>query len=319
MGKDNMNFSTISKLDDFFSKVDLYQDVAFEIYKKDNNGNYELDKNELQRFLKVANPNLESIDAYCIFCNKEYSFDTEIDCSSSRYFRNVGYYIKGISLGDNVFIDFSKNGNDNSLLPKTVGDTDLYDIYVSFINYTFSCNKNSKHIYKMFTVFYSEKGKICIRKIGQFPSKIDIWGFGFEKYKKQLNKFDSYSDFRKAELCMSDGFFAGAYTYLRRVFEKMLDYYCKEIELSNRKAETKIEACKDKFDNRIIPMLNNLYIILSKGIHSLDDEESEDYYIYLRSIIEMQLEHVKELSEKEEQTQRLKSSIDSIASKIKKD
>ena len=50
-----------------------------------------------------------------------------------------------------------------------------------------------------------------------------------------------------------------------------------------------------------------------------DDEESENYYIYLRSIIEMQLEHVKELSEKEEQTQRLKSSIDSIASKIKKD
>ena len=97
----------------------------------------------------------------------------------------------------------------------------------------------------------------------------------------------------------------------------MLVRYCKGISLKDDRVETKIEACIDKFDDRVKPLLKNLYTILSKGIHQLDDKESEEYYIYLRTIIEMQLQHVKEQNDRDEQTKKLKANIDKIVSSIK--
>lgn len=97
----------------------------------------------------------------------------------------------------------------------------------------------------------------------------------------------------------------------------MLKEYCKQMTLKDNHVETKIEACMDRFDERVKPLLKSLYSILSVSIHELDDEQSEQYYVYLRTVIEMQLEFVKEKNDRDNQTKQLKEKIDSIINDLK--
>ena len=80
--------------------------------------------------------------------------------------------------------------------------------------------------------------------------------------------------------------------------------------------DTKIEAVKDKFDPRVRNLLKNLYGILSKGIHELDEEECKEYYQYLKTIIDMQLEYMNTEREKEKQTKELEGIINKITNLI---
>lgn len=312
---EKLNYKTIDDLDSFFSKVDLYTDIVFSVYKTADGESLVLDEKELKRLYGVLDINKTSIDSYCVFCEKEYPFDVSFWSSESRYIRSFDASHSVVSFGEEVFIDTSKFKGSN--LPGSVDNSQLYDFHIVYLTYELKCNKHNSHIYQMYIVLFITSGKVTIRKIGQFPSKIDIWGFDFEKYKSQLNKFDAYPDFKKAELCMSDKLFAGAFTYLRRVFEKMLNSYCDDSELLNKRTEEKIEACKGRFDPRVKSLLKNLYGILSAGIHQLSDEQSEEYYIDLRTVIELQLEYIKELNDREEQTKKLKDRIDKISNDIK--
>ena len=308
---------SINCLDDYFSKIDLYVDLEFKLYEKIDEESYSFNSDEFKRLCNILNIEKKSIDEFCVFCGKEYPFDVTIYCSESAYLKNLGGVRHEIlSLGENIYIDINKS--DYSELPVTVDAQELYKFKTAYIVYELNCKKHPNHVYRMYTVLFIFNGCVTLRKIGQFPSKIDIWGFDFDQYKNQLDKFNAYADFKKAELSMSDKLFAGAYTYLRRVFEKMLNNYCSGIDLPDRRIETRIESCKEKFDERVRPLLKNLYGILSVGIHELDDEQSERYYVHLRTVIELQLEYTKEINDKEEQTKRLKGNIDSIANEVKR-
>ena len=76
-----------------------------------------------------------------------------------------------------------------------------------------------------------------------------------------------------------------------------------DIKLKDDHMDTKIDAVKDKFDPRIKGLLKNLYGILSKSIHELDEDQSKEYYIYLKTVIDMQLEYMNSEEEKEKQSE----------------
>lgn len=313
MKNNTPNGAAITTLDDLFSKVDLYVDYSFKVYQENNDGKMHINKNELERMEIVLGMFQSSIDAFCIFCNKTYPFTIKQNSSSKRYSEFSS--INAINIGEDIFINMDNPKYDN--LPPVVDKDNLHEFLIDYVTFDFACKKSEKHIYRMYTILLIRYGEITIRKIGQYPSKIDIWGFDFDQYRNQLNKINAYSDFKKAELCMSDGLYAGAYAYLRRVFEKMLKEYCKGLTLENNRVETKIEACIDKFDERVRPLLKNLYSILSIGIHELDDKQSERFYVYLRTVLEMQLEYVKENNDRDNQTKELKDKIDSIVNDLK--
>ena len=119
---------------------------------------------------------------------------------------------------------------------------------------------------------------------------------------------------------MANNFHAGAYTYLRRVYEKQLNYYVEKDKplLADNRTETKIKAVKNNFDPRVHEHLGNLYSILSVGIHELDEEESKDYYEYLKAMIDMQLQYEKSKDEEDKQTKSLNTRISNIVNKLKK-
>ena len=304
----------IKCLDDLFNKVELYNDLKFIIFQKKED-HYVLDDNVIRQVVNILGCRQKTITSLCKWCNKEYPFEIKghTDFLNGTTPMSLGKYV--VFFAPNLYV-----GLENGVLngKKSVFQKDdLYnDVDVSYYEYVFTCTKHDNHKYKMILLIRRELDTITITKIGQYPSMIDVWGFDFDKYKKQLEKNKAYDDFKKAELCYADGFVAGAYTYLRRVFEKMLDKYCEGVSLKDNHTETKIKACKDKFDERIHGMLNNLYKILSKGIHQLADEETRLYYQYLRAVIVMQLEHIKEQNDKEAQSQELSKVISDIASKL---
>ena len=63
--------------------------------------------------------------------------------------------------------------------------------------------------------------------------------------------------------------------------------------------------------------MKNLYEILSYSIHELDENESKDYYSYLKAIIDMQLEFEFTEEEKQEQSAELSSVISKIENELK--
>ena len=82
--------------------------------------------------------------------------------------------------------------------------------------------------------------------------------------------------------------------------------------------KTKIDSVKQYFDPRINKLLKNLYSILSVSIHELDEDESKDYYSYLKAIIDMQLEYEYTEEEKAKQSSQLSAVIGKIESSLKK-
>ena len=103
---------------------------------------------------------------------------------------------------------------------------------------------------------------------------------------------------------------------MRRIFEKLILFYLGEAKLDDNHMDTKINFVKDKFDPRIRGLLKNLYGILSKSIHELDEDESKEYYIYLKTVIDMQLEYMNTEEEKEKQSKRLGKILNEIAGLI---
>lgn len=67
-------------------------------------------------------------------------------------------------------------------------------------------------------------------------------------------------------LIKCEHFYVGAYAYLWRIFEKMLNNYIKEnnVTLKDDHVETKIKAVKDCFDSRIKDLLKNCIVYWAK-------------------------------------------------------
>ena len=99
----------------------------------------------------------------------------------------------------------------------------------------------------------------------------------------------------------------------------MLNKYIKDnnVTLEDEHVDTKIKSVKEYFDPRIKDLLKNLYSILSKSIHELDEEKSKNYYQYLKAVIDMQLEFEYTEDEKNNQSKQLNSILNKIVNEIK--
>ena len=299
-----------------FNEVSLYTKDIFDIFVlKDEK--YQLDKEVLNQFLCYIGCLQEKLITYCHKCKKEFPFSVEKEI----VFLNDGYlsrsdelqFTKSYQYGPGTLsID---NGNIFGAQPPYAKDM-LLNNKIWYIHYYFTCTNDISHNYNMMISVELKDGKLIIRKVGQNPSMLTVKGFDFDKYKKQLEEINAYDDYKKADLSNADHFYVGAYAYLRRIFEKMINNYLDGTELKDDHMDTKIDAVKNNFDPRVQKLLKSLYGILSISIHELDEEQSKEYYEYLKTIIDMQLEYIKTESDKDSQSKSLESIINKIKSGI---
>ena len=158
---------------------------------------------------------------------------------------------------------------------------------------------------------------LIIQKVGQYPSLADLQMFEVGKYRKILGK-DSYRDLTRAIGLRADGIGAGAFLYLRRILEHLVEE--KHHSLINSDGWDE-QAYKDaKFDDRIkilekfgviiFPddlkrVKSKIYGILSKGVHESSDDECNELFPYVEYSIEQILDEQIKQIEHDEKIKRL--------------
>lgn len=304
-------------LDYLFNNVPLYTKEKFEVFKL-NGDKYERDELEMFNFVKYIGLENDKMISYCHRCKKEFPFYIEKNCSklendfdfeySMVITEDTNHSPGRICISNGALIGRQPPYNKEMLLNNVIW----------YIEYYATCTNNDSHKYLMMVSIELKDGKFIVRKIGQNPSMLTIKGFDFDKYKKILIQLNAYDDYKKADLSNADHFFVGAYAYLRRIFEKMIKFYLGDKILKDDHMDTKIEEVKENFDPRVKRFLKNMYGILSMSIHELDEEQSKEYYEYLKAIIDMQLEYMNTEEEKENQLRELNVTINKIMNLTKK-
>lgn len=305
-----------------YNEVSLYAKETFDVFELRDN-KYEYNKDEFFRFLYYIGICQDKLITYCHKCKKEFPFNIEKELFEFDYEyekRERAIYMKITRNNSNPMATGRIQLTDGKIYggQPPYNKEELINDKIWYVEYFFNCTNNKSHKYMMMISIELKDGKFIVRKIGQNPSMLTVKGFDFDKYKNFLNKIDAYEDYKKADLCNADHFYVGAYAYLRRIFEKMIVFYLGDIELRDDHMDTKIDAVKDSFDPRVKKMLKNLYGILSISIHELDEEQSKEYYTYLKAVIDMQLEYIKSEDEKDKQSKDLEGILSKIANFVKK-
>jgi hypothetical protein len=142
----------------------------------------------------------------------------------------------------------------------------------------FQCSRNSHH--KLTFWIQVDDDERTIQKVGQFPSVADLNTHDVRKYRGVLDR-NTFVELTKAIGLAAHGVGIGSFTYLRRIFENL-------VEEAHQKAMVidgwdEIAYGKGRMDDKIKALSNYLpaflvenramYGILSKGIHELSEED----------------------------------------------
>lgn len=222
-----------------------------------------------------------NFDAYCIYCD-ENSIFTISDNNTSDYF------------------------------PSWFGGVDFIDI-------TIVCSRDTKHRYYIY--FLKLSGNL--QKIGQYPSIAEFQIPQAQKYRKILGE-NQYKELTRAIGLNANGVGIGAFVYLRRVFEKLIgeahekyketDTYNEE-EYKKLRMDEKINVLKDYLPVFLVKN-KAMYSILSKGIHSLGENECLQYFLPIKLGIELILDEKIIQLQREEKINQAETQLQEVIKKI---
>jgi len=164
-----------------------------------------------------------------------------------------------------------------------------------------------------------------ITKIGQYPSIADIVTIDIQKYRKVLGN-EQYSEFSRAIGLTAHGIGIGAFVYLRRIFENLIEESHQvqkdivgwdENAYQRSRMEEKIALLKDSLPEFLVEN-KSLYSILSKGIHELREIECLKAFPTTKLGIELILDEKLEKLTRDEKIKQASSDISALTQEIKK-
>lgn len=178
---------------------------------------------------------------------------------------------------------------------------------------TFICSRNKEHI-SMF-IFRAHNG--VLRKIGQHPSLAELVAPDLKKYRKILGK-ERFQEFNRAIGLATHGVGIGAFVYLRRIFESLIESahdiskadadWSEESYLRSR-MEEKIDLLKAHLPPFLVQN-RGLYGVLSVGVHTLSDSDCLSAFPAVRAAIEMILD---DAIEAQQRSIKAKEAAESLA------
>ena len=188
------------------------------------------------------------------------------------------------------------------------------------MTFHYSCTMNEAH--KLDYIVRTE-GNI-IQKIGQFPSVADLAFPELDEYHSVINKADR-GELRRAIGLYAQGIGVGAYVYLRRIFERIIDTAkvsaLDDGKLDEEKYKQSRIADRIKMLKDYLPTILNsnpiFYSIVSKGIHELSEEQCIEYFPVMKQCILMILKQWEEKRKQLEIEAKISKSLSKIASDLK--
>lgn len=267
-------------IDSLFLETPLYEKFPIDI----NNAEY------LYQILFYQS----KLDAYCPFCDRHSTFR-----GTQKYPMAPG------GVGTTKFADFGKWG------PNAYNGWTSHKIHqVNLV-----CTREESHLMQF--SFYLTNDSLM--KIGQFPSIADLSMPDLRKYREVLSK-EKYKELNRGVGLITHGVGIGAYVYLRRIFEDLIEEAHKKMTTSDgwdeglyqrSRMDEKIDLLKNELpiflaENR------KLYAILSKGIHELSENDCLEYFPTVKLGVELILDEKLEEKRRQDKIDLAKKSIGKI-------
>lgn len=230
-----------------------------------------------------------TIDCYCMECKKESVFNAKLEFDTPS-----------------LHTIFNKP-EINPQLKYANFNTEVA------INKTLTCTRNRAHQVHILIKILNKK----IIKVGQYPSYVDLSEQKIKQYRKIISQND-YSEFSRAIGLASHGVGIGAFVYLRRIFEKLVegahieakkDTDWNEEAYKRSRMDEKIDLLSKHLPATLVQQ-KSLYGILSSGIHGLSEVECLQAFPIVRLGIELILD---EKIRKLEESRKLIEASDSIS------
>lgn len=185
------------------------------------------------------------------------------------------------------------------------------------------CGRYEDEIEIMILLDTSDKS---IMKVGQYPTIADMHKVQIKQYKSVLTN-EEMKEFTRAIGLAASGVGIGSFVYLRRIFENQIAEAF-EMALKNEdvvkddfvraRMDEKIEKLKKYLPETLVEA-RSIYGILSKGIHSLTEEECLLSFDVLKQGIEMILDDKLEQKRKVEKRKQTMASISALKAKMGKE
>lgn len=284
-------------LKEIISETPLHEVFSIQLFK--TNGDFTEDgKNTLLELFHT-----KKVDLKCTFCEKEYAFDVSKNITKELFEAKI--YVARLYGYPNCSID------DQRLIVYGCEKYPNYDDGI--IEYTLKCTMKPEHYYKVYLHYCLTEGKLLICKIGQTPSISELKQSNLDDFRKILLKYDAVEDYAYFEKCSDSALLAGACTYLRRIFEKIVakkyENIPEEKKASIKNFKEKINSVSDQFDAEIRGILHDSYKLLCRGVHELSNQEIERFYELMAEVINIQLESEKETLERNQKMAKLRKSV----------
>jgi len=277
-------------IDGFIINEGLYKEI-----------NYDLNDSEDSKIIETICGDKIKVDCYCTNCKKERTM-------ISGSFKEYTDFVKIRSNSRSSIVSFPSNMYGNTY------------VKYGYIQRNFACLSCEKPALSL----WIRVDKESILKAGQYPSIADLCLPSLKRYKRVIQQED-LADIKRGIGLHANGIGAGAFVYLRRVYERLIEKYyniCSdEGNWDNEKDFYRI-TMKEKIDllKGYLPSFlyenNDIYGILSAGVHSLDEEYCVDNFNTLKEAILIILEEeVRKLDDKE-RSERIGKKVNSINSEI---
>lgn len=194
----------------------------------------------------------------------------------------------------------------------------ICDSLHDYIKITIECVADNTH--KMDFILHVEDDIAEI--VGAYPNKLKLKYINYKKYEKHLKKH--YKALINAEKVHEIEASAGAFVYLRRIFEDIIEEKHMKADLNekdeddykNNNMKKKVKMLKSDLSNIISENCTDIYGVLSKGVHQLTDEECSQYFYVMRDLIISILDEELSKIENEKNTKKVINGCKKIKKEI---
>lgn len=181
-----------------------------------------------------------------------------------------------------------------------------------YFKLSFTCTRAQDS--KLLFLFRAHKG--ILEKIGQYPSLADLANPALRKYRPVLSD-ESYRELIRGVGLASHDVGIGAFVYLRRVFENLIEKAAQKARAEPSWDEDNFKSARMNEKIQILsaqlpPFLvenHSLYVLLSAGVHKLSEQECMKAFPNVKLGIELILDDELEKHQREEKIAKAKREI----------
>jgi hypothetical protein len=258
------------------------------------------------------------IDQHCKHCGRDSVFRSQklnqaynVDVPETSVTSRVG-----VRTFDRVKITSDTRSFLNDLVISCVRDENHTVKYVFQINSVFSKSDSDSEL--------SKRTECAIGKIGQFPTYADLQRPVFSHLSSFLDQIDRIELNKAVGLAAHDSAI-GAFVYLRRVFERLiekkhleavkLDDWDEDEYQKTPRMDDKVQLLRPFLPDLLVEN-RKIYSVLSVGIHSLTDELCAAVFERVLNGVRIMLEDEHAKRQQNEVRKNLGSSLDTVQKMI---